>query len=191
MRDGGPWQSTIGADLHGQTLGLLGFGRIGTNVARVAQAFDMRVVTWSQNLTAERTDPAGVQLAASLHELLERSDFLSIHLVLGERTRGLLGPQELKRMKPTAYLINTSRGAIVDQDALVEALREGWIAGAAVDVFDQEPLPKEHPLRSAPNLLATPHLGYVTRANYSLFYREAVENITAFLAGTPIRILSA
>jgi phosphoglycerate dehydrogenase-like enzyme len=191
VRDGGAWQSTIGADLRGQTLGLLGFGRIGTNVARVAQAFDMRVLAWSQNLTAERTAPAGADLAASLHELLERSDFLSIHLVLGDRTRGLLGPQELRRMKPTAYLINTSRGAIVDQDALVDAMREGWIAGAAVDVFEQEPLPKEHPLRRAPNLLATPHLGYVTRANYSLFYREAVEDITAFLAGTPIRILSA
>jgi phosphoglycerate dehydrogenase-like enzyme len=190
VRDGSAWQSTIGADLRGQTLGLLGFGKIGTKVARVAQAFDMNVLAWSHNLTTDRTEAAGVQLASSRDELLERSDFVSIHLVLSDRTRGLLGARELKRMKTSAYLVNTGRAAIVDQDALVKALGGGWIAGAAVDVFDQEPLPKDHPLRSAPNLLATPHLGYVTRENYSLFYREAVENIAAFLAGSPIRILT-
>jgi len=191
LRANGPWQSTLGADLSGQTLGLLGLGKIGARVARVAQAFDMDVVAWSQNLTTERTDAAGVRLAPSTEALLEQSDFVSIHLVLSDRTRGLLGAKELRRMKPSAYLINTSRAAIVDQEALLEALREGWIAGAAVDVFEEEPLPKDHVLRTLPNLLATPHLGYVTRANYSLFYREAVENISAFLDGEPIRVLVA
>jgi phosphoglycerate dehydrogenase-like enzyme len=191
VRAGGPWQSTIGADLGGQTLGVLGLGRVGARVARVAQAFDMHTIAWSENLTAERTMADGVQLAASRDALLAESDFVSIHLVLSERTRGLLGAQELRRMKPSAYLVNTSRAAIVDQEALVTALREGWIAGAAVDVFEEEPLPRDHVLRTLPNLLATPHLGYVTRANYGLFYREAVEDIAAFLAGTPIRLLTA
>jgi phosphoglycerate dehydrogenase-like enzyme len=190
LRAGGPWQSTVGADLSGQTLGLLGFGKIGARVARVAQAFDMDVVAWSQNLTAERTAAAGVRLAPSAAALLEQSDFVSIHLVLSDRTRGLLAAENLALMKRTAYLINTSRAAIVDQEALVEAVRQGWIAGAAVDVFEEEPLPKDHVLRTLPNLLATPHLGYVTRANYSLFYREAVEDISAFLDGAPIRLLT-
>jgi phosphoglycerate dehydrogenase-like enzyme len=187
----GPWQRTIGADLSGQTIGLFGLGRIGSRVARVAQAFDMNVIAWSQNLTADRTDAAGVGLAPSKDALLEQSDFVSIHLVLSDRTRGLIATPELQRMKCSAYLINTSRAAIVDQDAMVQALREGWIAGAGVDVFQEEPLPRDHVLRSTPNLLATPHLGYVTRANYSTFYREAVENIQAFLNGAPIRVLSA
>jgi phosphoglycerate dehydrogenase-like enzyme len=190
LRANGPWQSTLGADLNGQTLGLLGFGKIGERVARVAQAFDMDVVAWSQNLTAERTAAAGVRLAPSTDALLEQSDFVSIHLVLSDRTRGLLGAKDLALMKRSAYLINTSRAAIVDQEALLEALREGWIAGAAVDVFEEEPLAKDHVLRTLPNLLATPHLGYVTRANYGLFYREAVEDISAFLNGAPIRLLS-
>jgi len=190
LRAGGPWQSTVGADLSGQTLGLLGLGKIGARVARVAQAFDMDVVAWSQNLTAERTTAAGVRLAPSVAALLEQSDFVSIHLVLSDRTRGLLAAESLAHMKRSAYLINTSRAAIVDQEALVTALREGWIAGAAVDVFEEEPLPKDHVLRTLPNLLATPHLGYVTRANYSLFYREAMEDISAFLDGEPIRILT-
>jgi phosphoglycerate dehydrogenase-like enzyme len=190
LRASGPWQSTLGVDLNGQTLGLLGLGKIGARVARVAQAFDMDVVAWSQNLTAERTDAAGVRLAQSADALLEQSDFVSIHLVLSDRTRGLLGPKELRRMKPSAYLINTSRAAIVDQEALLEALRDEWIAGAAVDVFEEEPLPKDHVLRTLPNLLATPHLGYVTRANYSVFYREAVEDISAFLDGAPIRVIT-
>jgi phosphoglycerate dehydrogenase-like enzyme len=177
LRGNGPWQSTLGADLGGRTLGLLGLGRIGARVARVAHAFDMNVVAWSQNLTAERTAAAGVRLAPSMDALLEHSDFVSVHLVLSERTRGLLHAANLVRMKPSAYLINTSRAAIVDQQALVEALREGWIAGAAVDVFEEEPLPKDHVFRTLPNLLATPHLGYVTRGNYGVFYREAVENI--------------
>lgn len=191
VRGGGPWQSTVGADLAGQTLGLLGLGRIGTKVARVALAFDMRVLAWSQNLTQDRAAAAGVQLAASKDDLLAQSDFVSIHLVLGDRTRGLIGASELRRMKASAYLVNTSRAAIVDQEALVRALQEGWIAGAGIDVYDEEPLPHDHVFRSLPNLLATPHLGYVTRGNYSTFYREAVENIEAFLAGMPTRVLSA
>ena len=190
FRTGGPWQSTVGADLAGQTLGVLGLGRVGGRVARIAQAFDMDVVAWSENLTAERTAAAGVRLAPSRAALLEQSDFVTVHLVLSDRTRGLLGAGELQRMKPSAFLINTSRAAIVEQEALVTALREGWIAGAGVDVFEEEPLPKDHLLRTLPNLLATPHLGYVTRANYSLFYREAVEDISAFLDGAPIRLLT-
>ena len=191
LRAGGSWQSTVGADLGGQTLGVLGLGRVGTRVTRVAQAFDMDVAAWSENLTAERAAAAGVRLAPSRAALLEQSDFVSIHLVLSDRTRGLIGAEDIERMKPSAFLINTSRAAIVDQEALVAALRDGRIAGAAVDVFEEEPLPKDHVLRTLPNLLATPHLGYVTRANYSLFYREAVEDISAFLDGAPIRLLTA
>lgn len=189
LRTGGPWQSTVGADLHGRRLGLLGLGKIGGRVAQVGLAFGMRVGAWSQNLTKERADEAGVELAASKEELLASSDFVSVHLALGERTRGLLGAAELALLKPTAYLVNTSRAAIVDQDALLAALHEGRIAGAGVDVYDIEPLPADHPMRSAPRLLATPHLGYVSRANYESYYRGAVEDIRAFLAGTPVRRL--
>ncbi|GGU85881.1 2-hydroxyacid dehydrogenase [Streptomyces filipinensis] len=189
LRDGGPWQSTVGADLHGRTLGLLGLGRIGSRVARVGLAFGMDVVAWSQHLTKERADEAGVRLAPAKEELLADSDFVSVHLALGERTRGLLGAAELALLKPTAYLINTSRAAIVDQDALLAALRDGRIAGAGVDVFDVEPLPADHPMRTAPRLLATPHLGYVSRANYARYYGQAVEDIQAYLDGAPVRIL--
>ncbi|MFJ8139224.1 D-2-hydroxyacid dehydrogenase family protein [Streptomyces sp. NPDC096013] len=189
LRDGGPWQQTVGADLHGRTLGLLGLGRIGSRVAQVGLAFGMRVTAWSENLTKERADEVGVQRAASKEELLTTGDFVSVHLALGDRTRGLLGPAELALLKPTAYLINTSRAAIVDQDALLTALHEGRIAGAGLDVFDTEPLPADHPLRTAPRLLATPHLGYVSRANYTTYYGQAVENIQAYLAGSPVRQL--
>ncbi|MFI1161447.1 D-2-hydroxyacid dehydrogenase family protein [Streptomyces sioyaensis] len=189
MRADGPWQSTLGADLHGRTLGLLGLGKIGTRVARIGQAFGMNVTAWSRNLTAERAAEAGVRLAATKEELLETSDFVSVHLVLSDRTRGLLGADELRRMRPTAHLVNTSRAAIVDQPALLRALRENWIAGAGLDVFDQEPLPAGHPLRTLPNVLALPHLGYVTRRNYEGYFQQAVEDITAFLAGSPIREL--
>ncbi|MFI0223327.1 D-2-hydroxyacid dehydrogenase family protein [Streptomyces lydicus] len=189
LRAGGPWQSTLGADLHGRTLGLLGLGKIGTRVARIGLAFGMDVVAWSRNLTPERAAEAGVRATATKEELLESSDFVSVHLVLGERTRGLLGADELRRMRPTSYLINTSRAAIVDQPALLQALRENWIAGAGLDVFEQEPLPADHPLRTLPNVLALPHLGYVTRRNYEGYFQQAVEDITAFLAGTPIRQL--
>ncbi|WP_345697312.1 D-2-hydroxyacid dehydrogenase family protein [Kitasatospora terrestris] len=190
LRTGGPWQSTLGADLAGRRLGLLGLGKIGARVARIGLAFDMEVLAWSQNLTAQRAAQAGAVLAASKEELLETSDFVSVHLVLGDRTRGLIGAPELARMKPTAHLVNTSRAAVVDQDALLAALREGRIAGAAVDVFEQEPLPADHPLRTAPRLLATPHLGYVTDANYRTYYGQAVEDIEAYLAGAPVRVLA-
>ncbi|MET8842958.1 D-2-hydroxyacid dehydrogenase family protein [Streptomyces rubiginosohelvolus] len=189
LRTGGPWQSTLGADLHGRTLGLLGLGKIGARVAQVGLAFGMDVVAWSQNLTKERTDEVGVGLAASKEDLLDSSDFVSVHLALGERTRGLIGAAELARMRPTAYLINTSRAAIVDTDALLAALDAGTIAGAATDVFDVEPLPADDPVRTAPRLLATPHLGYVSRANYETYYGQAVENIRAFLDGKPLRRL--
>ncbi|MFF8794711.1 D-2-hydroxyacid dehydrogenase family protein [Streptomyces globisporus] len=189
LRTGGPWQSTLGADLHGRTLGLLGLGKIGGRVARVGLAFGMDVVAWSRNLTKERTDEVGVGLADSKEDLLGSSDFVSVHLALGERTRGLIGAAELARMRPTAYLINTSRAAIVDTDALLAALDAGTIAGAATDVFDVEPLPTDDPVRTAPRLLATPHLGYVSRANYETYYGQAVEDIRAFLDGQPVRRL--
>lgn len=189
LRTNGPWQSTVGADLHGRRLGLLGLGKIGGRVAQVGLAFGMHVSAWSQNLTKERADEVGVELAASKEELLRDSDFVSVHLALGDRTRGLLGPAELALLKPTAYLVNTSRAAIVDQSALLAALHEGRIAGAGVDVFDIEPLPADHPVRTAPRLLATPHLGYVSQANYRTYYGQAVENIQAYLAGSPVRRL--
>ncbi|MGW7378387.1 D-2-hydroxyacid dehydrogenase family protein [Streptomyces sp. NPDC054794] len=189
LRSGGPWQSTVGADLHGRRLGLLGLGKIGGRVARVGLAFGMHVSAWSQNLTKERAEEVGVDLAASKEELLAGSDFVSVHLALGDRTRGLLGPAELALMKRSAYLVNTSRAAIVDQDALLAALHEGRIAGAGIDVFDIEPLPADHPMRGAPGLLATPHLGYVSRANYATYYGQAVENIRAHLSGSPVRRL--
>lgn len=189
LRTDGPWQSTLGADLHGRTLGLLGLGKIGGRVAQVGRAFGMEVLAWSHNLTKERTDEVGATLAASKEDLLASSDFVSVHLALGDRTRGLIGAAELALMRPTAYLVNTSRAAIVDTDALLAALRADAMAGAATDVFDIEPLPAGHPVRTAPRLLATPHLGYVSRANYETYYGQAVENIRAFLDGQPVRRL--
>ncbi|MFR9800092.1 D-2-hydroxyacid dehydrogenase family protein [Streptomyces sp. MS06] len=189
LRSGGPWQSTVGADLHGRRLGLLGLGKIGGRVAQVGLAFGMRVSAWSRNLTAERAAEVGVERAASKEELLADSDFVSVHLALGDRTRGLLGAAELALLKPTAYLVNTSRAAIVDQEALLAALRGNRIAGAGIDVFDVEPLPADHPMRTAPRLLATPHLGYVSRANWARYYGQAVEDIQAYLAGSPVRRL--
>ncbi|MFJ6699088.1 D-2-hydroxyacid dehydrogenase family protein [Streptomyces sp. NPDC091272] len=189
LRDGGPWQSSVGADLHGRRLGLLGLGKIGSRVAAVGLAFGMEVSAWSQNLTPQRADEIGVTLAVSKEDLLATSDFVSVHLALSDRTRGLLGAPELALMRPTAHLVNTSRAAIVDQQALLTALHTGTIAGAAVDVFDTEPLPAGHPLRTAPRLLATPHLGYVSQANYATYYGQAVENIRGYLDGTPVRRL--
>ncbi|MFC0104988.1 D-2-hydroxyacid dehydrogenase family protein [Kibdelosporangium aridum] len=185
LRANGPWQSTVGIGLAGKTLGLAGFGKIGIQVARVGRAFGMNVIAWSTNLTADRTEPEGVQLVTK-QELLSTSDVLSIHVVLSDRTRGLIGADDLALMKPSALLINTSRAAIVDQDALVDALRDNRISGAGLDVFTQEPLPADDILRTLPNVLATPHLGYVTDNNYRTYFREAVQNIQAFLAGAPV-----
>ncbi|WP_405639755.1 D-2-hydroxyacid dehydrogenase family protein [Streptomyces uncialis] len=189
LRSGGPWQHSLGADLHGRRLGLLGLGKIGRKVARVGAAFGMDVMAWSPHLTPERAAEGGAVAAASKEELLETSDFVSVHLVLGDRTRGLIGEKELRRMRDSAYLVNTSRAAIVDQPALLRALEEGWIAGAGTDVFETEPLPLDDPLRTAPRLLALPHLGYVTRRNYEGYFGQAVEDIEAFLAGSPVRVL--
>jgi phosphoglycerate dehydrogenase-like enzyme len=190
FHSGGPWQSTVGVDLAGATLGLAGFGNLGRAVGRVGKAFGMDVVAWSQNLTADRTEAEGVRLASSLHDLLEQSDFASVHLVLSERTRGLVDAAALARLKPSAFLVNTSRAAIVDQNALLDVLRDNRIAGAGLDVFDTEPLPRSDELRTLPNVLATPHLGYVTQANYRTYFREAVENVQAFIQGAPIRELT-
>lgn len=187
IRANGPWQSSVGIDLYGKQLGLIGLGRIGSRVARIGQAFGMEVAAWSQNLTQERADEIGVRLASSKEELLETSDFVSIHLVLSDRTKNLLSREEFKRMKSTSYLINTSRASIVDQTALIEALKKGWIGGAAIDVFEKEPLPQDDVFRSLPNVLTTPHLGYVSQRNYQTFYKQALEDIQAFLLGEPIR----
>ena len=191
IRANGPWQSSVGADLHGRRLGLIGLGKIGTAVAKVGLAFGMQVAAWSQNLTQERADAAGVRRAASKDALLAESDFVSIHLVLSERSRGLIGARELGVMKPDAYLINTSRAPIVDQDALANALQHRRIAGAGLDVFETEPLPADSVWRRLDNVLATPHLGYVSQANYRTYFRETVEDIQAFLAGAPVRRLTA
>jgi phosphoglycerate dehydrogenase-like enzyme len=185
----GRWQVSLGLGLHGKILGLMGLGRLGSEVARVGNAFQMDVIAWSQNLTAERAAECGAALV-SKDELLARADILSIHLVLSARSRGLIGHRELNRMKPTAYVINTSRGPIVDEAALIAALRNGTIAGAGLDVFDEEPLPLDHPLRRAANTIITPHIGYVTQETYQVFFAETVENIQAFLKGAPVRVLN-
>jgi|TARA_Y100000310_G_scaffold308362_1_gene351370 phosphoglycerate dehydrogenase-like enzyme len=185
----GRWQVTLGEGLNGKVLGVIGLGRLGSQVAMVGKAFGMEVIAWSQNLTRERTDEIGATLV-SKEDLLARSDYVTIHLVLSDRTRGLLGASELNSMKPTAYLINTSRGPIVDEAALVEAVQTGKIAGAGLDVFDQEPLAANHPLRDLENTVITPHMGYVTSETYAIFYGHALENIQAFLAGAPIRTIN-
>jgi phosphoglycerate dehydrogenase-like enzyme len=176
----GEWQHTIGDDLSGQTLGILGLGNLGSKVAQVAAAFGMKVIAWSQNLTAEKAVAGGAALVLK-DDLLRQSDFVSIHLVLSERTRGLIGARELSLMKPSARLINTSRGPIVVEADLIQALNSGKIAGAAIDVYDTEPLPPDHPYRRIGNLLATPHIGYVSRRLYERFYRDSVSNILAWL----------
>lgn len=177
---GGGWQRTLGDDIAGKTLGIIGLGNLGSKVAKVALAFGTQVIAWSQNLNAERAAAVGATLV-SKDELLRQADIVSIHLVLSDRTRGLIGARELALMKPDARLINTSRGPIVVEAALIEALNEGRIAGAAIDVYDTEPLPVEHPYRRIPNLLATPHIGYVTRGLYERFYRDTLSNISAWL----------
>jgi phosphoglycerate dehydrogenase-like enzyme len=184
----GRWQETLGTGLHGKTLGVLGLGTLGAQVARIGRGFQMEVLAWSQHLTAERAAAAGARLVPR-DDLLRQADVVTIHLVLGERTRGLLGARELALLKPTAYLVNTSRGPIVDEAALIDALRRGGLAGAGLDVYDEEPLPADHPLRRLPNTVLTPHLGYVTEETYRVFYADAVEAIRAFLAGQPVRVL--
>ncbi len=181
LRAGG-WQRSIGASLRGATLSVLGLGNIGSEVARIGLAFGMNVIAWSQNLTAEKAMTAGARLV-SKQELFRDADFLTVHLVLSARTRGIVGASELALMKPMARLINTSRGPIVDEAALVNALRSRQIAGAALDVFDEEPLSPTHPFRSLDNVLATPHIGYVSENLYRTFYSDTVTNIRAFLDG--------
>jgi phosphoglycerate dehydrogenase-like enzyme len=180
LRAGG-WQRHIGADLKERTLGVLGLGRIGSEVAKIGQAFGMKLIAWSQNLTAERAAEAGATLV-SKEELFRQADILTIHLVLSHRSRGLVGAAELALMKPTSRLVNTSRGPIVVEADLMAALRDGKIAGAAIDVFDREPLATDHPFRSLPNVLATPHIGYVSRDLYERFYQDTVDNIQRWLA---------
>ena len=184
----GRWQETLGVGLNGKTLGVLGLGTLGSRVARIGVAFEMTVLAWSQNLTPERARAVGATLVGK-DELLGKADVVTIHLVLSERTRGLIGGRELALMKPSAYLVNTSRGPIVDEVALVGALRKGTIAGAGLDVFDDEPLPLDHPLRQLPTTVITPHLGYVTEETYRVFYGQALEDIRAYLAGEPVRVL--
>src|SRR5262249_24470017 len=181
VRAGG-WQHTVGDSLHGKMLGVLGLGNIGSEVARIGIAFGMEVIAWSQNLTAEKAQASGARLV-SKEELFRSADILTIHLVQSPRTMGLVGAAELRSMKPSARLINTSRGPIVDERALIEVLRERRIAGAALDVFDIEPLPPDHPFRSLDNVLTTPHIGFVARELYEVFYRDTVRNIQQWLSG--------
>ncbi|WP_347057345.1 D-2-hydroxyacid dehydrogenase family protein [Blastococcus sp. HT6-30] len=188
MRAGG-WQTTIGGDLAGATLGVIGLGRIGSQVARIGAAFGMDVIAWSQNLTDERAAEVGAR-RVDKDELFATADVATIHLLLSKRTRGLIGADDLALMKHTAVLVNTSRGPIVDEVALVDVLRRGAIAGAGLDVYDSEPLPRDSPLRELRRAVLTPHLGYVTRGTYELFYREAVEDVAAFLAGAPVRVIT-
>jgi phosphoglycerate dehydrogenase-like enzyme len=186
----GRWQTSLGTGLGGKTLGVVGLGRIGAQVAGVAGALGMDVVAWSENLTVERASDVGVGRAGSLVELLAAADVVTIHLRLSDRTRGLIGRPELEAMKRTALLVNTSRGPIVAESALVEGLHTGLIAGAALDVFDEEPLPAGHSLVSAPNTVLTPHLGYVVDDNYAAYYADAAEDVRAFVAGEPVRVIA-
>jgi phosphoglycerate dehydrogenase-like enzyme len=179
VRSGG-WQQTVGADLRGKTLGVLGLGNVGSQVARIGSAFGMKLIAWSQNMTSEAAKAAGAILV-SKDQLFERADILTIHLVLSSRTRGLVGAAELERMKATARLINASRGPIVEEQALINVLKNKQIAGAAIDVFDIEPLPPDHPFRTLDNVLATPHIGYVSHGLYKTFYEDTVSNIRKWL----------
>lgn len=185
----GRWQTTIGPSLEGHTLGLVGLGRLGSNVAKVGRAFGMNIIAWSQNLTEERATAAGAALV-SKEELFRTADVVSVHYILSPRSRGMIGAAELALMKPTALLINTSRGPIVDEAALIDALENRRIAGAGLDTFDEEPLPLDHPFRRLDNVLVTPHIGYVTSDNYRIFYGDALGDILAFLEGNPARVIA-
>jgi phosphoglycerate dehydrogenase-like enzyme len=189
MKSGAPWQVSIGQDLEGLTLGVLGLGKLGQRVAGVAKAFGMNVIAWSQNLTPEKAKEAGAEYV-SKEDLFRRADILTIHVVLSDRTRGLIGAKELGLMKKAAYLINTSRGPIVDEKALIAALNAKSIGGAGLDVFDIEPLPLDHPFRKMDNVVITPHLGYVSEQNYRKQYPEVVEDIRAWLDGKPVRAIT-
>lgn len=185
----GKWGTTIGIGLQGKTLGLLGLGHIGSRVARVGQAFDMNVIAWSQNLTSQRASECGATLVDK-DTLFRDSDVVSVHVQLSDRTRGLVGAREIGLMKPSAYLVNISRGPIIDEGALINALKNNSIAGAAIDTFDVEPLPSNHPILSLPNTVLTPHIGYVTEDGYRVRYTDVVQDIRAFASGEPIRVLN-
>jgi D-3-phosphoglycerate dehydrogenase len=189
LHAGATWQSTIGPDLEGMTLGVLGLGKLGTRTANIAKAFGMKVIAWSQNLTPEKASEAGATYV-SKDDLFRQSDFITIHVVLSPRSRGLVGAQEIGLMKPTAYIINTSRGPIIDEAALLAALRDKKIAGAGLDVFDIEPLPVDHPLRKMDNAVITPHLGYVSEQNYKNYFAGVAEDIRGFLDGKPVRVMT-
>jgi len=190
MKGGAPWQVTLGTDLEGLTLGMLGLGKLGQNAARIGKAFGMKTIAWSQNLTPEKAKDGGAEYV-SKDDLFRKADILTIHVVLSDRSRGLVGARELGLMKKTAYLVNTSRGPIVDEKALIAALKARQIAGAGVDVYDVEPLPLDHPFRKMDNIVTTPHLGYVTEQNYRQMYIDIVEDIRAFLDGKPVRVIAA
>lgn len=189
MRAGVPWQTTVGTDIKGKTLGIIGLGRLGGHMARFGKVFGMNIIAWSQNLTAEKAAEGGAELL-SKDDLLKRSDFISVHTRLSDRTLGLIGAREIALMKPTAFIINTSRGPIIDEAAMLAALREGRIGGVGLDTYDIEPLPVDHPLRREPRALLTPHLGYVTQDTYRSFYSGTVAAVEAFLAGKPINVIS-
>jgi phosphoglycerate dehydrogenase-like enzyme len=190
LKGGASWQSVLGTDVEGLTLGIIGLGKLGTRVAEVGKAFRMKVVAWSQNITPERAQAAGVEYAATKEDLLRQSDIVSIHIPLTPKSRALLGAKELGLMKPSALLINTSRGPIVEEAALLAALRGNKIAGAGLDVYDIEPLPLDHPLRRLDNVVLTPHLGYASQQNYRAYFGGVVDDIRGFLDGKPVRVLT-
>lgn len=191
LKGGALWQSVLGTDVEGLTLGIIGIGKLGTRVAEVGRAFRMKVVAWSQNITPERAQAAGVEYAATKDDLLRQSDIVSIHIPLTPKSRGLIGARELGLMKPSGLLINTSRGPIVEEAALIAALRDEKIAGAGLDVYDIEPLPLDHPLRRLDNVVLTPHLGYASQQNYRAYFGGVVDDIRGFLDGKPVRVLTA
>jgi phosphoglycerate dehydrogenase-like enzyme len=190
LKSGALWQSVVGADVEGLTLGVIGLGKLALRVAEVGRAFRMKVAAWSQNITPERAQAAGVEYAASKEEVLRQSDIVSIHIPLTPKSRGLIGAGELALMKPTALLVNTSRGPIVEEAALLAALRDKTIAGAGLDVYDVEPLPLAHPLRQLDNVVLTPHLGYASQQNYRAYFAGVVDDIRGFLDGKPVRLLT-
>jgi D-3-phosphoglycerate dehydrogenase len=189
LKSGARWQTTLGIELYGKTLGVVGLGKLGGKVAAIAKALDMNVIAWSQNLTADKAKAGGATLV-SKEELFRQSDFITVHLQLSQRTRGLIGASDFALMKSTAYFINTSRGPIADEKALLAVLQSRKIAGAGIDVYDIEPLPLDHPFRKLDNAVITPHLGYVTLENYRRFYGQMVENIRAWLDGKPVRVIA-